>query len=64
MHPTRDDELINNPAFHQAVRSHRITITDATYTRSHRNPIGLVITAVAIGLIGLWIISQLVACGG
>ena len=59
---THDDDLIDNPAFHLAVRSHRITITNATYARSHRTPIGLVLAA--IGLIGLWLISQLVVRSG
>ena len=59
-----DDDLINNPGFHQTVQSHRATITDATYARSLRPPIALAITFVTLGLIGLWIISQLVAHGG
>ena len=30
MKPFRDDELINNRAFHQAVRTHRATLTGAS----------------------------------
>ena len=60
----RDDDLINNPAIHLAVQAHRATLTDATYARSHRNPIGLVLVAIGVISLVVCVLSGLIHLAG
>jgi hypothetical protein len=64
MNPLRDDELINNPAFHQAVRTHRATLTGAAAARSRRWPIGLVLIAIGVISVILIVLFSLIRLGG
>jgi hypothetical protein len=63
MNPLRDEDLFNNRAFHQAVRTHRATLTGAPSTRSRRWPIGWLISAIVIGVLLIVLIGQLYPAG-